>query len=142
MSKHYDMLSIIEVGPPPPLVLRVGGSSDMGSLPSFSTPFSRAILEAPCLSKVKMPYVEPFDGTTNPDGHLDVYKAQMYVLDMDNATCCRYFSATLKGIAQKWFNGLPKGSITSSNWQSCSARTSSRAKKKGGQGSIRPRFGK
>jgi len=27
--------------------------------------------------------------------------------------CCRYFPATLGRIAQKWFNGLPSGSITS-----------------------------
>jgi len=37
----------------------------------------------------------------------------MYVQDVDDATCCRYFPATLKGIAQKWFNGLPRGSVTS-----------------------------
>jgi len=32
---------------------------------------------------------------------------------VDDATCCGYFSATLKGIAQKWFNGLPNGSVAS-----------------------------
>ena len=32
---------------------------------------------------------------------------------MDDTTCCRYFPATLKGIAQKWFNGLPSGSVAS-----------------------------
>ena len=46
-----------------------------------------------------MPSVDLFDGTTDPDDHLDVYKAQMYVQDVDDATCCRYFPATLKGIA-------------------------------------------
>jgi len=47
------------------------------------------------------------------DDHLDVYKGQMYVQDVDDATCCRYFLATLKGIAQKWLNGLLNGSVTS-----------------------------
>jgi len=37
----------------------------------------------------------------------------MYVQNVDDATCCRYFSATLKGIAQKWFNGPPNGSVAS-----------------------------
>ena len=46
-----------------------------------------------------MPSVEAFDGTTDLDDHLDVYKAQMYVHNVDNATCYRYFPATLKGIA-------------------------------------------
>jgi len=31
------------------------------------------------MNKVKMPSVELFDGTTDPNVHLDIYKAQMYV---------------------------------------------------------------
>jgi len=57
--------------------------------------------------------VDLFDGTTDPDDHVDVYKAQMYVQDVDDATCGRYFPASLQGIAQKWFNGLPRGSVSS-----------------------------
>ena len=76
-----------------------------------------------------MPSIELFDGTTNPDDHLDVYKVQMYVQDVDDATCCLYFSVSLKGIAQKWFNGLPNGSVTASfNEQSRSMLTLSLAK--------------
>jgi len=37
----------------------------------------------------------------------------MYVQDVDDATCYRYFPAIIKGIAQKWFNGLPSGSVAS-----------------------------
>jgi len=36
----------------------------------------------------------------------------MYVHDLDDAAYYRYFPATLKGVAQSWFNGLPPGSIT------------------------------
>ena len=60
-----------------------------------------------------MPSVELFDGITDPDDHLDVYKAQMYVQNLEDVMCCRYFLTTLKGIAQKWFNSLPSGSVTS-----------------------------
>jgi len=64
-------------------------------------------MEASHPKKVKMPSVEPFDETTDLDDHLDVYKAQMHVQDMENAMCCRYFHVTLGGIVQKWFNRLP-----------------------------------
>jgi len=37
----------------------------------------------------------------------------MYVQDVDDVICYHYFPTTLKRIAQKWFNGLPDGSITS-----------------------------
>jgi len=58
-----------------------------------------------------MPTLGLYDGTTNPEVHLGVYKAQMYVQDVDNATYCRYFPAILKEVAQSWFNGLPPGTI-------------------------------
>jgi len=71
---------VIELGHPKLLVLWIGGSSKKVSLPSFSTPFGRVIMEPPCPKKVKMqPTIYPFDGTTDADNHLDVYKAQMYI---------------------------------------------------------------
>ena len=54
--------------------------------------------------------MEPFARTTKPTNHLDIYKAQMYVQDVNDTTVCSYFPATLKEIAQ---NGLPNGSIAS-----------------------------
>jgi len=65
----------MEVGPPSLPILGVGGSSGKGLLPTFATPFSREFMEAPRPKKVKIPSVEPFDGATDPDDHLDVYKA-------------------------------------------------------------------
>jgi len=112
-SRHPVEPSFLEVGPVHPTALKVGNSIERGSYPTFVTPFSQEILEAPRLSKVKMPSIDLFDGTTDPDDPVDVYKAQMYVQDVDDRTCCRYFPATLKGIAQKWFNGLPRGSVSS-----------------------------
>ena len=112
-SRRPGEPSLLDVALVCPTTLKVGNSMERGSCPTYVTPFSREILEAPRLSKVKMPSVDLFDGTTDPDDHLDVYKAQMYVQHADDATCCRYFPATLKGIAQKWFNGLQRGSVTS-----------------------------
>ena len=58
-----------------------------------------------------MPKLDPYDGRTDPEEHLRVYKAQMYVQDVDDASYCRYFPITLKGVTQSWFNGLPPGSV-------------------------------
>ena len=46
-----------------------------------------------------MPILELYDGTTDPEEHLEVYKAQMYIQDVDNTAYCWYFLATLKGVA-------------------------------------------
>jgi len=70
-------------------------------------------MEASRPKKVRMPTIDPFDGTTNLDDHLDVYNTHMYVQDVNDATCCCYFPATLKGITHKWLNGPPDMSITS-----------------------------
>ena len=70
-------------------------------------------MEASRPQSVRMPTIDPFDGITDPHDHLDLYKIHMYAQDVDDATYCCYFRATLKGITQKWFNGLPDGSVTS-----------------------------
>ena len=59
-----------------------------------------------------MPTVDFYDGMTDPKEHLGVYKAQMYVQDVDDAAYCCYFLATLKGVAQSWFSGLPLETVT------------------------------
>ena len=51
-----------------------GTVSWMGSVP-LSTSFSIEIINAPCYSKVKMPTVELYNGTIDPEEHLGVYKA-------------------------------------------------------------------
>jgi len=78
MLKQNNTPMLIEVGPPPPPILGVGGSTGRGLLPTFTTPFSQEIIEAPRPKKFKMLAAEPFDGATDLDNHLDVYKAQMY----------------------------------------------------------------
>ena len=79
MLKHNNTPTLMEVGPPPPPVLRVGGPPERGLLPTFATPFSWEIIEAAHCKKLKMPSVELFGGTMDPDNHLDVYKARMCV---------------------------------------------------------------
>jgi len=79
MLKHNNTPTLMVVGPPPPPVLRVSGPPERGLLSTFTTPFSREIIEAARRKKFKMPSVELFGGITDPNDHLDVYKARMYV---------------------------------------------------------------
>ena len=74
---------------------------------AMKSPFSVAILTAPRTDKVKALHIESYDGSGDPDDHLATYKYLMYAQSVDDATWCKYFPATLKGIAQKWFSSLP-----------------------------------
>ncbi|KAJ8424998.1 hypothetical protein Cgig2_018683 [Carnegiea gigantea] len=74
-SRHHKSPSVMELGHMGPPMLQIEGSSEKGRWPSFSTPFSRAIMEALRARKAKMPIINSFDGTTDPDNHVDVYKA-------------------------------------------------------------------
>jgi len=74
-------------------------ASQEGTVP-FSIPFRAKIMNALCYGKVKMPTMDLYDGTTDPEEHLGVYKAQMYIQDVDHAVYCRYLPATLKGVAR------------------------------------------
>ncbi|XP_021866532.2 uncharacterized protein [Spinacia oleracea] len=63
---------------------------------------------------IKVPTIEPFDGTSDPEEHMAAYAAQMDVQTGCGATWCRYFPTTLKGLALICFNKhVPKGSIKS-----------------------------
>ena len=68
-------------------------------------------MEVPPFPKVKLSTIDPFDGSRDPDAHLSVYKHQMYVQAVDDATLCKNFPATLKGVAQKVFYNLSPNSV-------------------------------
>ncbi|XP_021749048.1 uncharacterized protein LOC110714805 [Chenopodium quinoa] len=74
-------------------------------------PFSQDILNAPQPLKVKSVLVGAYDGTGNPEEHITSYKNLMYLQSVDDSTWCKCFPATLKGVAQDWFNSLPAGCI-------------------------------
>ena len=68
-------------------------------------------MSAPQVGKVKSLNIDAYDGTTDPDDQLAAYKHLMYLQGVYDATWCKYFPTTLKGVAQKWFNSLPDQSI-------------------------------
>ena len=102
---------VIEVERHPKTPIKVSGMAARPTALPFSTSFSAEIINAPRYGKVKMSTLDLYDGTVGPEEHLGVYKAQMYVRDVDDVGFCRYFPATLKGVVQSWFNGLPPGSV-------------------------------
>jgi len=85
--------SVVEVERHPEAPIKV--SAWPTALP-FSTPFSTEVIDASCHGKVKMPTLDLYDGTTDPEEHLGVYKAQMYEQDVDDASYCHYFPAALR----------------------------------------------
>ena len=55
------------------------------------------LVKLPRLGKVNMPNLELHNGTTDPEEHLGVYKAQMYVQEIDDTIYCWYFTSIIKG---------------------------------------------
>lgn len=83
---------MVEVESRPETFIKVFGTAPRTGPVPLSTPFSVEIVNAPCYEKVKMPTVDLYDGTNDPEEHLGLYKAQKYVL--------RFFPATPKrGVA-------------------------------------------
>ena len=92
--------SVIEAERHPETPIKVSGTAAQPTALPFSTQFSAEIINALCYGKVKMSTLDLYDGTADPEEHLGVYKAQMYVQDVDAAAYCRYFPGTLKGVVQ------------------------------------------
>ncbi|KAK1414676.1 hypothetical protein QVD17_30426 [Tagetes erecta] len=57
--------------------------------------------------------VKTYDGTEDPEDHLQVFTGAASVERWTNAECCHMFMQTLVGSARLWFSSLPAGSIHS-----------------------------
>ncbi|XP_020219350.1 uncharacterized protein LOC109802400 [Cajanus cajan] len=80
---------------------------------SLRHPFSRRIMEAILLDHWKNLPIEKYDGTTDPDEHLNVFLTQATLSTQDDSALCRIFPISLKGRALSWFTRLPSSSIDS-----------------------------
>ncbi|XP_050876397.1 uncharacterized protein LOC127080113 [Lathyrus oleraceus] len=78
-------------------------------------PLSRAIMEAPLPKGMeKPPNLAVYDGTTDPDDHVDNVNAMLdYRNDITGHLKCRLFSTTLRKGAMAWYKSLAPESITS-----------------------------
>ncbi|GKU88301.1 hypothetical protein SLEP1_g2584 [Rubroshorea leprosula] len=61
----------------------------------------------------KIPHLETYDGSGDPDEYLHTYQAIMRIQNATDAMMCKVFPATLKSMAKRWYHKLPRHSITS-----------------------------
>src|SRR4051812_16154629 len=76
------------------------------------TPFANHIINS-VVPKFKVPPLERYDGSGDPDDHLQHYKMTMRLNGATEPLMCMAFPTTLKKAARDWFNGLGAGSIES-----------------------------
>ncbi|KAL0458738.1 UNVERIFIED_CONTAM: hypothetical protein Slati_0501000 [Sesamum latifolium] len=62
---------------------------------------------------IRIPTLTDYDGTGDPEDHLDKFLAKADLLDMSDVGYCKIFCTTLSGRAMVWFNQLPTHTIES-----------------------------
>ena len=77
------------------------------------SPFSRAIEQAPMLSRFTQPPFNSYDGKTDLVEHVSHYIQMMYLHTHNDALMCKVFPSSLWPTTLRWFNELRKGSIHS-----------------------------
>ncbi|KAL0441205.1 UNVERIFIED_CONTAM: hypothetical protein Sradi_0059400 [Sesamum radiatum] len=81
--------------------------------PPRRSPFSTAILGEALPAGVKVSNLSEYDGTGDPQEHLDKFYAKIDWYDLSDAAYCKVFRTTLSKRALAWFNQLPAGTISS-----------------------------
>ncbi|XP_068473732.1 uncharacterized protein [Phaseolus vulgaris] len=74
-------------------------------------PFTDEIITTPLPDKWRGLVIKLYDGSTDPDEHLNVYKTQMTLYTTDNNVWCKVFPTSLQGEPLTWFTELPPNSI-------------------------------
>ncbi|GLT28344.1 hypothetical protein SLA2020_032840 [Shorea laevis] len=78
-----------------------------------SAPLNLSITTEPYQEGFKIPHLETYDGSGDPDEHLHTYQTIMKIQNATDAMMCKVFPATLKSTARRWYYKLPRHSITS-----------------------------
>ncbi|GKV32493.1 hypothetical protein SLEP1_g41093 [Rubroshorea leprosula] len=78
-----------------------------------SAPLNLSITAEPYQEGFKIPHLETYDGSGDPDEHLHTYQAIMRIQNANDAMMCKVFPATLKSTAKRWYHKLPRHSIDS-----------------------------
>ncbi|GLT87676.1 hypothetical protein SLE2022_057430 [Rubroshorea leprosula] len=73
-----------------------------------SAPLNLSITAEPYQEGFKIPHLETYDGSGDPDEHLHTYQAIMRIQNPNDAMMCKVFPTTLKSIARRWYHKLPK----------------------------------
>ncbi|GMN20414.1 hypothetical protein TIFTF001_043082 [Ficus carica] len=89
----------------------VGQQYGMDQLGAVAPPFTPFIMASPYPTRFKMPSVNPYDGSTDADEHIENYQAHMLIQNANEAALCKSFCLTLTGAARQWYRRLAPGSI-------------------------------
>ncbi|XP_019167842.1 PREDICTED: serine/arginine repetitive matrix protein 1-like [Ipomoea nil] len=67
---------------------------------ALATPFTKEVMAEPLPWDFRFPAVKPYTGATDPQDHLNRYKAVMMMTGVNDTIMCRGFCTTLDGQAQ------------------------------------------
>jgi len=76
-------------------------------------PFMDEIMTTRLPKSWKNPTLDRYDGTSDPDKHINAYVAQLSIYTTDTQLYCKVFPASLRGMALSWFTQLPPKSVDS-----------------------------
>jgi hypothetical protein len=76
-----------------------------------SLPFTERVKAHPMPDKFKMPQIEKYDGSEDPQDHLEAFQEHLILHGTPDEIACKAFPLTLKGVAKDWFTGLPPKSV-------------------------------
>jgi hypothetical protein len=74
-------------------------------------PFTEPVRAFNMPEKFKMPRIEKYDGSGDPQSHLKAFREHIVLHGTLDAIACRAFPLTLTGVAKDWFAGLPPRSV-------------------------------
>ncbi|GKV35612.1 hypothetical protein SLEP1_g43858 [Rubroshorea leprosula] len=80
---------------------------------SIPHPLNTNITLKPYPAGFRIPQLETYDGTKDPDDHLHAFYSCMQAQNASNALMCKIFPSTLRGNARTWYYSLPPRSISS-----------------------------
>jgi hypothetical protein len=76
-----------------------------------SLSFTERVKAYPMPVKFKMPRIEKYDGSEDPQDHLEAFREHLILHGTPDEIAGRAFPLTLKGVAKDWFTGLSPKSI-------------------------------
>ncbi|GKV30944.1 hypothetical protein SLEP1_g39705 [Rubroshorea leprosula] len=98
-----ERLVIEQRGAPPPYPV----------VDSVPHPLNTNIVREPYPTGFRIPQLETYDGTKDPDDHLHAFYSCMQAQNASDALMCKIFPSTLRGNARTWYYSLPSRSINS-----------------------------
>ncbi|GKV35459.1 hypothetical protein SLEP1_g43722 [Rubroshorea leprosula] len=80
---------------------------------SVPHPLNTNIILEPYPAGFRIPQLETYDGTKDPNDHLHAFYSCMQAHNASDALMCKIFPSTLRGNARTWYYSLPLRSINS-----------------------------